>query len=136
MARSGIRQAAVDSASASAPDVALMETDRHTAPPGNPVPGCRIWPTRPAASNTVPSGAEVARARHEVAEACLAHSIRDQTVAAYLRTDFLEERRELMSAWAAYCDAQGGDTAVAMADVSTPRNQRLPKYDPPLFRRP
>jgi integrase len=47
--------------------------------------------------------AEVARARHEVAEACLAHSINNAVVAAYLRTDFLAERNHLMASWAAYC---------------------------------
>ena len=47
--------------------------------------------------------AEVARARHEVAEACLAHVVRDKVVKAYLRTSFMEERRQLMAAWAKYC---------------------------------
>ena len=47
--------------------------------------------------------AEVAKARHEVAEACLGHAIKDKVVKAYLRASFMEERRELMLAWAAHC---------------------------------
>jgi integrase len=48
--------------------------------------------------------AEVARARDEVSEACLAHQIKDKVKAAYLRADFLEERTSLMRSWATYCD--------------------------------
>jgi integrase len=40
---------------------------------------------------------------NEVIEAALAHTIESKTEAAYRRTDFFEKRRELMSAWAAYC---------------------------------
>lgn len=39
----------------------------------------------------------------EVCEMALAHDSRDQTEAAYSRTDFLEKRRSLMSDWASYC---------------------------------
>ena len=39
----------------------------------------------------------------EVAEACLAHTIRNQAEAAYARSDLLERRREVMEAWAGYC---------------------------------
>ena len=39
----------------------------------------------------------------EVAEAALAHAIRNKVEAAYRRTDFLEKRRSLMDAWAAFC---------------------------------
>ena len=38
----------------------------------------------------------------EVAEACLAHVVRDQTEAAYARTDYLDRRRKVMEAWARY----------------------------------
>jgi integrase len=47
--------------------------------------------------------AEVAKARHEVAEACLGHMIKDKVVKAYLRASFVEERRQLLAAWADYC---------------------------------
>ena len=52
--------------------------------------------------------AEVAKVRDEVSEAALAHKIPDKVRAAYLRTSFLEERRQLMRAWADYVtgDAQ------------------------------
>jgi len=39
----------------------------------------------------------------EVVEACLAHAIGDEAELAYKRTDFLEKRRALMEAWAAFC---------------------------------
>ncbi len=53
---------------------------------------------------------ECAKAPHEVSEAALAHSIGNKVVAAYLRTDFLEERRAVMEAWAGHCAgrAEGG----------------------------
>ena len=38
----------------------------------------------------------------EVAEACLAHAIRNQEEAAYARSDLLERRRAVMEAWAGY----------------------------------
>ena len=52
--------------------------------------------------------AEAAKARHEVAEACLAHAIKDKVVAAYLRASFMEERRSLMAGWADYCASSCG----------------------------
>jgi integrase len=39
----------------------------------------------------------------EVAEAALAHVVRDKVEAAYRRGDLLEKRRELMDAWAEFC---------------------------------
>ena len=39
----------------------------------------------------------------EVAEAALAHALQDKTEAAYQRGDYLEKRRELMTAWANFC---------------------------------
>jgi integrase len=50
--------------------------------------------------------AEVAKVRDEVSEAALAHTIPEKVRAAYLRTNFLEERRALMEAWAAYATQQ------------------------------
>ncbi len=40
----------------------------------------------------------------ELAEAALAHVVGDKTVAAYQRGSMLEKRRELMAAWADYCE--------------------------------
>ena len=45
----------------------------------------------------------------QVCEAALAHAVKDATEAAYFRSDLFEKRRELMDAWAAYC--QGKATA-------------------------
>jgi integrase len=45
----------------------------------------------------------------EVAEAALAHTVRNKVEAAYLRTDHLERRRDLMEAWAAWCVPAGGN---------------------------
>lgn len=42
----------------------------------------------------------------EIAEAALAHSIGDKVEAAYLRTDWLEKRRDLMEAWGAFCSSR------------------------------
>ena len=45
---------------------------------------------------------EMEKVREVVAEAALAHAVRDKTEAAYRRTTYLEERRTLMERWAAY----------------------------------
>jgi integrase len=42
--------------------------------------------------------------RSEVAEMALAHTIQNKVEAAYRRGDLFEKRRELMEAWARYCD--------------------------------
>jgi integrase len=39
----------------------------------------------------------------EIAEAALAHTLRDKTEAAYRRSDLFEKRRALMKAWAEHC---------------------------------
>ncbi len=46
---------------------------------------------------------------HEIAEAALAHTIGDKTVAAYQRGTMFEKRRELMAAWADFMEGRGGD---------------------------
>ena len=38
----------------------------------------------------------------QVIEAALAHVVRNQTEAAYARSDLFEKRRQLMNQWAAY----------------------------------
>jgi integrase len=55
----------------------------------------------------------------EVAEAALAHTIRNQTESAYRRGSALEKRRELMDAWANYCEPKGGNV-IAMKGKSAP----------------
>ena len=46
--------------------------------------------------------------QREVAEAALAHTIRNKAEAAYARTDLLERRSELMQGWSAYLGVEGG----------------------------
>ena len=43
----------------------------------------------------------------DVAEAALAHVVRDKTEAAYRRGDLFEKRRAMMEAWAAFAAAGG-----------------------------
>jgi integrase len=45
---------------------------------------------------------EVEKVREVVAEAALAHAVRDKTEAAYRRTTYLEDRRTLMQRWAVH----------------------------------
>jgi integrase len=46
---------------------------------------------------------ETARVADEVSEAALAHKTKDRVKAAYLRTDFFDQRALLMQAWEAHC---------------------------------
>ena len=39
----------------------------------------------------------------EVAEAALAHTVANKVEAAYLRTNYLDKRREMMADWATFC---------------------------------
>ena len=50
----------------------------------------------------------------EIAEAALAHVIADKTQAAYERGTKLEKRRELMAAWADYCEGTSGGNVVRL----------------------
>lgn len=52
----------------------------------------------------------------EICELALAHDERDQTEAAYSRSDFLEKRRALMEDWAAFCS----NTQIAPGDALAP----------------
>lgn len=58
---------------------------------------------------------ETAAARPDVIEACLAHREQDRVKAAYNRAKFTEERRELLSAWAAYLGAKNAHTLLRLA---------------------
>jgi integrase len=53
----------------------------------------------------------------EVAEAALAHAIPNKVEAAYKRTDFLEKRRKLMDAWAAFCMGEPANTLTFRANA-------------------
>ena len=47
--------------------------------------------------------AEATQTPREIAEACLAHVVRDAAEAAYARTDHFDKRRGVMDMWAAFC---------------------------------
>jgi integrase len=51
---------------------------------------------------------ELSTYSREVAEAALAHVVGDATERAYRRGDALEKRRELMEAWADFCEPAVG----------------------------
>ena len=57
-----------------------------------------------------------AKARDEVSEAALAHTIKDRVKAAYLRTDFFEERKSLMEAWSTSLPVQRSAEIAPNAD--------------------
>ena len=56
----------------------------------------------------------------EIAEAALAHSLGDETERAYRRGDAMAKRRELMSAWANYCERPPakGDNVVSLREIA------------------
>ena len=47
--------------------------------------------------------AEATDTPREIAEACLAHVVRNAVEASYARTDHFDRRRIVMDAWAAFC---------------------------------
>jgi integrase len=55
------------------------------------------------------------RFARELAEAALSHVIGDKAEQAYRRSDALEKRRELMAAWANYCEPSRASNVVQMA---------------------
>jgi integrase len=58
----------------------------------------------------------------EIAEAALAHAVGDQTERAYRRGDALERRRELMQAWANFCEPKpvGNVVRIMAAEKAAP----------------
>jgi integrase len=61
--------------------------------------------------------AEATNYPREVAEAALAHTLKDKTEAAYQRGDLIEKRRRLMAEWATFCSrptAAGSGEVIAM----------------------
>jgi integrase len=53
----------------------------------------------------------------EVAEAALAHVIGDKAEQAYRRSDALDKRRQLMEAWARFCEPKAGGKVVTLLSV-------------------
>jgi integrase len=58
--------------------------------------------------------AEVTLFSSEVVEMALAHTVGDKVEAAYRRGDLFEKRRELMEAWARYCEATPRENVVPL----------------------
>jgi len=52
--------------------------------------------------------AEATNTPREVAEACLAHVVKDPAEAAYARTDHFDKRRGVMEVWATFCSGEDG----------------------------
>jgi hypothetical protein len=68
-------------------------------------------------------------------EAALAHAIENKTEAAYRRSDALEKRRKLMTAWAANCSSVGKEASGKVASLRRGRllmriNDRRPPGQP------
>jgi integrase len=57
--------------------------------------------------------AERTAVAREVAEAALAHALKDKTEAAYQRSDLFEKRRRLMEWWATYCTTKAAPAGEA-----------------------
>jgi integrase len=53
--------------------------------------------------------AEIRHYPNELIEMCIAHTIKNQSEAAYRRGDLLEKRFNVMNDWAGYCDGLIGD---------------------------
>ena len=59
--------------------------------------------------------AEATAYPREVAEAALAHTLRDKVEATYRRGDLFEKRRHLMAKWAVFCNRPPGEQAKVVA---------------------
>ena len=57
---------------------------------------------------------EVATFPHAVVEQAMGHQVGNQVERAYRRTDVLDQRRELMDAWAAFCEPHEGETVIPL----------------------
>ncbi len=53
----------------------------------------------------------------DVCEMALAHTVSNKVEAAYRRGDLFEKRRQLMAAWAAFCDVPTGETVIPLRKV-------------------
>jgi len=63
--------------------------------------------------------AEETSTPREIAEACLAHTVRDAAEAAYARTDHFDKRRGVMDVWATFCT--GGDESGKVVQIKRMR---------------
>jgi integrase len=60
---------------------------------------------------------EIARFPHAVVEEAMGHAVGSPVERAYRRTDVLEKRRELMNAWANYCEPKGDNVIKFSVDA-------------------
>jgi hypothetical protein len=60
-----------------------------------------------------------------LAERALAHSVQNKVEAAYHRTDLLEQRREMMNAWAAFVSGKPSFADLFAADMKSIPASRL-----------
>jgi integrase len=58
---------------------------------------------------------------HEVAEMALAHTVGDKVEAAYRRGDLLQKRRQIMDAWARFCESKRPQAEVVA--IGSPRSR-------------
>jgi integrase len=74
------------------------------------------------------------KAREVVAEAALAHSVRNRTEAAYRRAQYIEERRVLMRRWADFVHGKAEPScgAAGEVDVVSPDRERRPPMVMPM----
>jgi integrase len=56
----------------------------------------------------------------EIIETALSHVVGDQAEQAYRRSDALEKRRNLMEAWAIYCEGTADNTVIQLKQVEHP----------------
>ncbi len=75
--------------------------------------------------------AEATTFQREVAEAALAHKLRDKTEAAYQRGDFLEKRRAFMAAWGSYCLDEKPSIEPISHQLSGPQSDHATPADMP-----
>ena len=59
--------------------------------------------------------AEATSTPREIAEACLAHAVRNAAEAAYARTDHFDKRRGVMDVWGSFCT--GGDKSGKVVQI-------------------
>lgn len=65
--------------------------------------------------------AEATDTPHEIAETVLGHKVGGRIERAYRRTDFLEQRRNIMERWAMHVTGQGGQVVKMVKDTSRDR---------------
>jgi len=61
---------------------------------------------------------EVATVPHAIVEQAMGHKVGSKVERAYRRTDMIEQRRALMSAWASQCSPPSGGNVVAMKRIA------------------